>query len=237
MFSIKAFLLNISVGSHLIPLLLFLFFIKRNREKDIRVIFWYCVYSFINDLLVTDAFNINIGNDSTFLFLSIFTIVEYVLFSIAIYLNLKKGLFKRIILWFSPFFIIFCLFLFFNRGGKNDIDSISITVEYILIIAYCLFFFFEELNEPNTTFIYASYKFWIIVGILIYSTGTFFFFMNSSDLTDEQWDKWSAINYVGTIIKNAFFSVAMVLKKAKPPESNPPFDNKFDGFEKPITPL
>ena len=230
MFTIKAFFLNISVASHLLPLLLFFIFYSRNKTNDVRVIFFYCVYSFINDLLITQ-----LDREFRFTFLSIFTIVEYSLFSLAIYLNLKKTLFKKIILWASPPFVVFTIFQFFSSGGQSDIDSISITVEYILLIIYCLFFFFEELNEPNTTFIYSSHRFWIVVGILIYSTGTFFLFMQSNNLNDEEWNRWLIINYIFTIIKNVFFGIAILIKPSPPDNSfKPPYDELFD---KPITPL
>jgi hypothetical protein len=213
-----------------LPLLLFFIFYNRNKKNDVRVIFLYCVYSFVNDLLITQW-----NKDFAFTYLSIFTIVEYSLFSLAIYINLKKPLYKKIILWASPPFIAFSIFQFFSSGSKNDIDSISITVEYILIIIYCLFFLFEELNEPNTTFIYSSHRFWIIVGILIYSTGTFFLFMQSSNLSDKEWDRWLIINYIFTIIKNLFFSIAIIIKSS-PPDNHfkPPYDELF---EKPVTPL
>ena len=77
----------------------------------------------------------------------------------------------------------------------------------------------------------------MILGILIYSTGTFFFFMQSSELTDEQWDQWSPINYVFTLVKNILFGVAIIIRKDNVPPSNPfkpPYDELFD---KPITPL
>jgi len=99
-----------------------------------------------------------------------------------------------------------------------------------------LFYFFEELNEPKSTFIYSSHKFWIILGILIYFTGTFFFFMQSNDLSDEQWSKWGIINYVFTLIKNLLFSIAIIIKKNTQPDIL--FKNPYDElFEKRITPL
>jgi hypothetical protein len=116
--------------------------------------------------------------------------------------------------------------LFFTSGTKNDIDNISITVEYILIIIYSLLYFFEELNEPHTTFIYSSYLFYIIVGILIYSTGTFFLFMQSSEFSPEQWDQLAPINHVFNVIKNILFCVAIFLKKDTPPDNT--IKNRYD---------
>lgn len=233
---IEAFFLYISIGSHLFPLILFLIFYSRNRKKVIKVVLFYCLYALINDLFLIDLFNLKTGKRVAFTLYSLFTVVEYVLFSVSLYLILKKRSFKKIIAFALPVFIVICTYQFYLDIYKSPIDSISITVEYIFLIAFCLFYFFEELNEPNTTFIYSSYKFWIILGILIYSTGTFFFFMQSSQFSAEQYAKWLVINYVFNVIKNVFFGIAIIIKKDNPSDSFlvNPYDELFD---KPITPL
>jgi hypothetical protein len=59
--------------------------------------------------------------------------------------------------------------------------------------------------------------------------------MQSSNFTDEQWNKWKVINYVFTIIKNLFFTLAIIMKKDSSTDSmNNPYD---EIFEKPVTPL
>ena len=190
----------------------------------------YCLYAFINDYLIVKFTSDDIKDNAVFVLLSLFTIIEYSLFAFIIYLNLAKKLAKKIILFLSPLFILFAIFQFLNSQNKS-IDAISITIEYILIIVFCIFYFFEEINQPNATFIYASYNFWIITGIFIYSTGTFFLFMQSDNLTTAEWEQWSIINYIFTILKNLFFGIALVMKKdsSKHSKSNkPPFDELFD---------
>ena len=91
-------------------------------------------------------------------------------------------------------------------------DSVSITIENIAIIIFTLFYFYEEINDPNTTFIYTTAQFWVIAGILIYSAGTFFFFLYADSISDEEWDKFSLINFVFTIIKNTCFAIAVTIK-------------------------
>ena len=195
MFNIKAIFENIILYSYLIPLILFFVFLSRNKKLELRVIFLYCLYSFINDYLITRFSSKGVdGDNSVFILLSLFTFVEYVLFSITFFILFRKRILKKLIFLASPVFLSVCAYHFYLDLYKSNIDSISITIEYLFIIAYCLIYFFEELNEPNTTIIYTSYKFWIVLGILIYSTGTFFFFMQSSELTEAQWEKWSLIN-------------------------------------------
>jgi len=207
LFIIRALLQNITLYSHLIPLFLFSLFLLRNKQLDIRVILFYCLYSFINDFLI-----LRFSPNQRFVLLSLFTVIEYSAFALVIYLNLTNNFFRKFILIISPFFIAFSIFQFL-RSEDHNIDSLSITVEYILIIIYCLLYFFEKINDPATTLVYSFYTFWIIVGILIYATGTFFFFMQSKEMSDEEWNKWLIINIIFTIIKNLFFSIAITMKK------------------------
>src|SRR5690606_7537286 len=97
----------------------------------------------------------------------------------------------------SPLFIIFSIFQFLNSTSYY-IDSLSITIENLIIICFTIFYFYEQLVLPQQNFIYSSFRFWIILGILIYSTGTFFFFLQSDKLADDQWKDWSLINYFCT---------------------------------------
>jgi hypothetical protein len=93
----------------------------------------------------------------------------------------------------------------------------SITVENIIIIIFCLFYFYEEISIPQSAFIYSTPAFWLIAGILIYSAGTFFLFMFSDNLSDDEWNKWVTINYVFTILKNGCFGLAVTIKHTHDP--------------------
>ena len=140
-------------------MLLFLIFFSRNKKKGIRGLFIYCLYAFINDLVLIDIFNLHPDQHVEFTLYSLFTVVEYLLFSLALYNILSDRRFKRIILLAIPIFLPICAYQFYRHFYRSSIDSITITVEYIFLIAFCMLYFFEELNRPNTTFIYSSYKF------------------------------------------------------------------------------
>jgi hypothetical protein len=194
-------------------LFVLLFSIKAN-QRVLKVVLLYCIYSFLNDSILLYLSYSKDDSDLGLILLSTFTVVEFSLFSLILRMILKKEFYRKVIFYLIPAFILFAGILFYlSLTLKNSIDSISITVEYILVIAFALFYFFEEISYPNTAFIYFSYKFWVVVGILIYSTGTFFFFMYSSSLDGEEWNNWSIINYVFTIIKNALFSIAVIIAR------------------------
>ena len=204
MFLYTALIQNISALTSLLPLFFFILFFKRNNKKEIRVILFYCTYSSINDFILINIQYIQKYDSLGFFLLSLFTIVEYLCISALIYIQLNSNLFKKIILVVSPLFILFSLIQYFT-ATTYVMDSLTITVENIIIISYCLFFFFEQINKVEVTFIYSSYKFWLILSILLYSTGTFFLFMFSSSMSDTEWEKWSPINFVFNIVKNVLF--------------------------------
>lgn len=194
------------------------------------VIVFFALYSFVNDSIVLGLGDSQENNSIIFRLLSLFTIIEFCVFALIIYwcLNIRK--LKIFILFVSPIFIIFSIFQFLNSTSFY-IDSLSITIENLIIICFAILYFYEQLAIPQNSFIYNSFRFWLILGILIYSTGTFFFFLQSDKLTDAQWEDWSLINYFCTILKIIFFSVAILMKKDNSDniyKENPLLDDIFE---------
>jgi hypothetical protein len=161
-----------------------------------------------------ELYNSRANNFLIYVLLSLFTVLEYYCFAAFIYFNLPKGTLRKIILIASPIFAVYFIFEFL-RTQNSSIDSMTITVENILLIIFCMFYFFKEISQPQSVFIYSSYAFWVIVSILIYSTGTFFYFAYSDNLSDDEWRKWSIINHIFTIIKNILFGIAVIMPKKK----------------------
>ena len=144
--------------------------------------------------------------------LSIFTALEFTLFSIFLYLIIRKVIFKKIILASFPVFFIISIFSFY-KNLDNGFDSISSTVEIIFILAFCIFFLFQELNNPQTLFIYQNPDFWFVFGILIYTAGTFFLFLQASAVSKEVRDGFWSINLLSNLMKNLLFALAFYLPK------------------------
>ena len=202
--------------------MLFLGFLPKSYEKALLVILVYCFYSFVNDKVIDYLISHenNYSNRLSIIALSLFTIVEFSSFATFIYLSIANPKLKIISLVSIPFFIIIAILIYFlSVAQKRSIDSYSITIEYILSIILTLFYFFEEIKNPKSTFIYSTYNFWFIVGILMYSTGTFFLFMYASDLFNEDWENWSIINFIFTIFKNSLFAIGVYIFKQE--QENP----------------
>lgn len=90
-------------------------------------------------------------------------------------------------------------------------------VEAVLIIAMCIYYFFDQLKQPNSLMIYSSINFWIIISFLIYLSGTFFLNIYAdSMITDKAFIKqYIIINSSFNILKNVLLSVAMLMKPDK----------------------
>ena len=91
-------------------------------------------------------------------------------------------------------------------------------------MALCILYFFERIRKPDSLFIYNTFDFWIVTGILIYLSGTFFIFMFSSNLSQEEFLKYWFINYIFNAIKNILFGLGIYVygrSQRKAVEKNP----------------
>jgi hypothetical protein len=100
------------------------------------------------------------------------------------------------------------------------------SIESLLIVAFSIFYLFDQMNKPQVIFIYQEPNFWFVVGFIIYFSGTLFLFIQASNLTKEVRDNFWKINLFSTIIKNILFAIAFSTKKSKNLQTS--YENPFD---------
>lgn len=194
-----------------------------------KVILFYTIYSFSNDILLSWLQGTNDKMILRALF-SLFTLVEYSTFTYFIFKTIKNPLYKKIILFISLLFFGVSIVIFIHNN--QTFDTIPATVEAILIIIFCLYFLFEQIRSPQQYFIYSSSQFWVILGFLIYMSGTLFLFTVANELSDEEFRKFWLINSVCNTFKNIFFAIAFLIKNQ--PSQSPFLEKSYtDLFEKP----
>ena len=201
--------------------------------------FYYIIYSFLNDLLILYLSSTSLDEKTNFLIISLFTVVEYSLFSFFIYLSISGKMFKILIIIASVGFLIFAIRDFFTNKENPVFDSLPASIEAILILIYGIFYFFEQLNKPQVTFIYQTPTFWLVLGLMIYTAGNFFLFLQAADAPREVIDRFWSINLICNILKNIFLSIGFVVQKA-PGNFNGTgtgFDKRFseDIFDRPYS--
>lgn len=220
--------------SPLLPVLLFLVFFKKSKGIILWVIFLYSIYAFANDSVLIYIQNSLAKNPrqpeilfyGRFLLYS-FTIIEYLFFTVFLYIIIENRFIKKIIIALSLAFTVFCVYHLFSDATKK-FDSIQASIEGILIIVFCILYLYEQMIKPQVLFIYTSYKFWIVFGIMIYMAGNLFLFAYAVDLPNAMRKQYWIINYVSNIIKNIFFALAIFIQAkqlSEKPKVNDPFRN------------
>jgi len=206
---------NIASFSSILPLIFFFIFQRNNRSKELRVVFFYLIYCAVNDLISYYLFQI--AHLRPFFLYDIFDVVEFCLFSWFYYLIIYDKKFKKIIVPLAVSFFLFSISFNIFHPENTSFSSMVAGVEAVLIIAMCIYYFFDQLKQPNSLMIYSSINFWIIISFLIYLSGTFFLNIYAdSMITDKAFIKqYIIINSSFNILKNVLLSVAMLMKPDK----------------------
>ena len=209
---------NIASFSSLLPLIFFFLFQRNNKSKELRVISFYLIYCAANDLISFYLFQI--AHLRPFFLYDIFTVVEYCLFSWYFYQIIINKRLKKIIPFSIALFIIFSISFYLLLPKSTSFSSPTAGTESVLIIAMCMYYFFDQLKQPNTLMIYSSINFWIIISFLIYLAGTFFLNIYADSMITYKAfiNQYILINSSFNILKNLLLCVAMMM--------NP--DNKND---------
>jgi len=216
----------VSVLSGLLPIVLFLVFLRRNKEARLWVIFLYTILSLITDILF-DALPQENKVSSFYLF-SFFTITEFTIFSSFIFLQIKKKALRLFIAFSSIIFYAFAINNLLTRPAssipisENSFDSVPASVESILVILYCILLYFEQMRRPEISFIYSTKVFWVATAFLLYLAATLFLFISTASLTEKEQEAYWPINLLSNILKNILLSIAFILPKHKSPS---PSDN------------
>ena len=176
--------------------------------KSFFIIVLYLLFSFSSDKLSGWLFIVD-KREAAYSVQNAFTIIEYSLFSLLLFLEIQNKTAKRIILLFTGLFYFIAIYNY--SKSSPHFDSINVTIESILVISYSIYFFFEQINIPRVTFIYSLPQFWIVSGILIYLASTFFLFMQADALSQAEKEGFWIIAILGQIIKNILFVIAFLI--------------------------
>lgn len=158
----------------------------------------------------------------------LFNVVELALFFLFIRQIFRT---KKVVRYLPFVFIAFVCFgiidYVFLRQSETFNSKIA-GAENILIIILCLYYFYEKLQETNSLLIYSTLNFWVIIALLIYSSGTFFLYLYAeSTLKDKEFqDIYITINSSFVLLKNILLSIAM-LKKPENLQQSSSLDEGF----------
>ncbi|MFM7838223.1 MAG: hypothetical protein ACKO6K_01550 [Chitinophagaceae bacterium] len=176
------------------------------------VLLFYTLYSFSTDFLVKWIDNDGRITQHTYTaIISLFTLVEFTSFSVFYKSLFPQRIFRLLITGALFVFIPFCLIHFYLQYNQAiNLDTIPVIFQAIIFMLLSIFYFFDQIKTPTSLFIYHTFEFWIVTGILVYLAGTFFIYLFSAKLTPEELNQYWFINYIFNIFKNCCFSLAFL---------------------------
>lgn len=197
----------ISFGSVLIPLSIA--FAKLNKVwYELKFLCFILLISFVTDLASILVIRYIVGAN-TYLIGNIYLIVQFILLVLLFRKHLRSTQFADIVLLF---FILFSLGNLFFFQGPWVFNSVSNVVACLVLISFCIFYFYRLLTELPTMHILRLPMLWISFAVLTYYGGNFFLFLINNYLiygdTDSHKVMWILHNLLN-IIKNILFAVAL----------------------------
>ena len=172
------------------------------------VIFVYCLISFSADFTTSI---LRSASQRFYLFASV-TICEYSLFSLFLFFAIKEKKFKYVIILGSLIFYAMATINLIDKKASN-FDSLSASVEAILIIVYSILYLYEQIQDPEVIYLYYTKQFWIVVAFFLYFSSTLFLFVYAAAFTNQQHKTYWFINDFFNILKNAFFCISLIMRK------------------------
>lgn len=203
---------DISLYSELIPVIFYILFHKRINDNVLRVIFLLLIGGIIFEII--GLYSSNKYNNNIFIW-NFFTLIETLLLTFFFHKIFENQLVKKITLFLSGIFLAFWGFQQ-TKNGFQVFDETSLAIEQVFIIAFSIYYLFEQLKTPESTFVYTSPRFWVVIAYFIYMSATFFLFLFLKTFSNDEKSKYLILNSFFIIIKIILLSVAMFMRSKQP---------------------
>lgn len=215
------------ISSDIVLVVLGLLFVKPIfKQKDLCIIIFSCfldiTFYVVGELFAAADIDMN-------LYFGSFTVIEFLLFAYFISSNIESKRFRLFLTITSVGFVLFNIIYAYN-AVLNNIDSVAIGIETILIFLYAFCYLFEQTSVHLETFIYHRFQFWVIIGILLYLAGSFFIYILASQVPRKALDDYWFLTNGLYVLKNILFAVGIFVylkesKKSRSPQSIRPYLN------------
>jgi hypothetical protein len=193
------------------------------------------LYTFLIASLILIGYTLRYVYDdrtSYYIVVRIYNIVEYSILAYLFSLHIRNKIVKVILLSSIGIFLLFCFFDFVNEKIPG-LPFVPLSVEYIVLLIFIIYYFFEIMQEMVNEPIYQKAIFWISVAFIINFSGNFFLFLSSmNSFNDEAFRRQYIIIYATvTVTKNILLSISILIKEQQEslPTSNP-IDIDLDTF-------
>lgn len=200
--------------------------------KERKVFFLYTIAIAILVVVGFSLLYVYKSKENYFLAVRVYNVIEYSLLGYFFSLYIVNKTAKKLLLGSVIFYFIFCIFSF-TRVTTPEMPSITFTVEYILLLCFIIYFFFEVMQESVVEPIYQRPIFWISVAFIINCAGNFFLFIyQKNSYNDEIFQRqYTTIYTTVTVIKNLLLCISILIKETpKISSSTETFDIDLDSL-------
>ena len=154
--------------------------------------------------------------ESYYLVTRFYNVLEYSLLSYLFYLYIKNKIVKNILLFSILPFTLFAFYDYFT-ASKPALPFLPLIFEYLVLLIFIIYFFFEVIQETVIEPIYHKSIFWISVAFILNFSGNFFVLLASVNSFDNEVfrDTFTIIYSSVTILKNLLLCIAVYTKENK----------------------
>jgi hypothetical protein len=94
--------------------------------------------------------------------------------------------------------------------GIERMDTYEIALETVIVLILIIYFFYLRFKQVDEQYLYQNPHFWLMTGMLVYLGFTYFFNILVNHVDNEVIKNYYHYSYIGDIIKNALFAVALI---------------------------
>lgn len=172
----------------------------------------YVLYSLLSLLILNAA--IQSFSNKEFLSYRIYTVIECLCFIGFFHYVILSSKAKKVLYVLAALFLVFSIFDL-TQTKAESFDSLPTVFECLILIALSIFYFYEQLTDSSSLFLYNTPNFWVIVGVILFFSGSFFVFIyaqSNSHLPGFN-TTFKLIMGISSLIENILFLIAFIIAK------------------------
>jgi hypothetical protein len=171
----------------------------------VLAILLYCSFFFVYNLLF-DKLETTLGSR---IYYFIYTVLEFSTFTFLILKAEQSYKFQVATKISWILFLLFCVSIMIIKGIER-MDTYEIALETVIVLILIIYFFYLRFKQVDEQYLYQKPHFWLMTGMLVYLGFTYFFNILVNHVDNEVIKNYYHYSYIGDIIKNALFAVALI---------------------------
>ncbi len=155
---------------------------------------------------------------SNYALFNVFTTCEFLFYSFFFYMHFERAIFRKMVLFFIPVFILsVVLNMLLGQGWNKTFNTYTFLSGSFFIVIFCCCYFYESVLPENIDVQLGREPFfWIASGLLIFYLGSviinaLFEYLRSNDLQEQGIRIYGFINHSLNVILYSSFCVAFYL--------------------------